>query len=113
MSTTLQVLMFLFALIFLLTIINMVRRNKLNLKYALLWLVAGSTMLLISIFPSIVLFFTNVIGFELASNMILFLGIVLLLGISLSLTKIVSKQSSQIQILTQELSRLKSKERKK
>lgn len=113
MSTTLQVLMFLFAFVFLLVIINMVRKNKLNLRYALLWLVAGSTMLLISIFPNIVLFFTNVIGFELASNMILFLGIVLLLGISLSLTKIVSKQSSQIQILTQELSRLKSKERKK
>lgn len=113
MSTTLQVLMFLFALIFLLTIINMVRKNKLNLRYALLWLAAGSTMLLISIFPNIVLFLTRIIGFELASNMILFLGIVLLLGISLSLTKIVSKQSSQIQILTQELSRLKSKEGKK
>lgn len=113
MSTTLQVLMFLFALIFLLTIINMVRKNKLNLRYALLWLAAGSTMLLISIFPKIVLFLTRIIGFELASNMILFLGIVLLLGISLSLTKIVSKQSSQIQILTQELSRLKSKEGKK
>ena len=113
MSTTLQVLMFLFALIFLLTIINMVRKNKLNLRYALLWLAAGSTMLLISIFPKIVLFLTRIIGFELASNMILFLGIVLLLGISLSLTKIVSKQTAQIQIGTQELARVKSKEGKK
>lgn len=110
MSTTLRVLMILFSFFFLLIIINMIRKNKLNLRYALVWLIAAVSMLLLTSFPKILTYLTHLIGFELESNMVLVLGIALLLCITLSLTKIVSKQSNQIQRLTQEISKLKSRE---
>lgn len=98
----------LFVIIFAIIIINCIRTNKLNLKYALVWLATLLAMLIAILIPNFLEFMANLLGFELVSNMIFLFAILILLLLTLSLTIIVSKQSNMIRLLTQEISIIKS-----
>lgn len=93
-----------------LIILNCIRKNKLNLKYSLVWLGTLFAMLIAVLIPNFLEKTADLLGFEVMSNMIFLVAIIVLMLISLSLTMIVSKQSSMIRLLIQEISILKSKE---
>lgn len=90
-----------------LLILQQVRKNKLNLRFALLWLVLGVLMLIIDIFPEIITFVASALGLELASNLLFFLGICFTLILVFGLTLKVSKLSDEVKRLTQEVALLK------
>lgn len=90
-----------------LLILQQVRKNKLNLRFALLWLVLGVLMLIIDIFPGIITFVASALGLELASNLLFFLGICFTLILVFGLTLKVSKLSDEAKRLTQEVALLK------
>ena len=88
-------------------IFTMVHKGKLNLKYALLWILAGIVVLIMDIFPGLLGKITRLFGIELPINMLFFLGFCFLLLLVFGLTVRVSRMSDEVKRLTQELAILK------
>ena len=86
---------------FIIIIILLIRKKSLMLKYTLLWLFSSIVMLLASIFPGILAFISEKLGFQVASNALFSLILGFSLLILLSLTSIVSKQTQRIITLIQ------------
>lgn len=107
MSLTLRILMIAFCLIFLFVVLRLVAKGKLQLKYSLLWVVLTLTLLICSIFPQIVVFLSDLFGFDKPSNFIFVVGFFLLMTLVLSLSIIVSWQSQYIRSLVQTVALLK------
>ena len=86
---------------FFMLILLFLRKNTLLLKYALIWLLTATVMLIFSLFPGILVSIARALGFELASNALfaLLLGFVII--ILLQLTAAVSRQSENVKTLIQ------------
>lgn len=103
MTTSLQVVLFLLVLTFLLVIVNYLRNGKLTFQYSLIWFVVGFGLMFCILFPDILIGFSHIIGVEVASNFVFLAEGVFVLILLLSLTLIVSKQRKQIVRLTQRM----------
>lgn len=88
-------------------ILNLVRRKKLDLKYSLVWLIAGLIILILVIFPNIINFLSEFLGIYNPVNMLFFLGLCLSLTIIFVLTIQASRSGKKITKLTQENAILK------
>ena len=109
MSINLQIVSCLFILTILTIIIYILRKGKITIKYALIWLTAAFILLLFLIFPNLFILLTNILGFSIGSNMIFAGLIAMLIFINIVLTVIVSGQNNKIRLLIQEVSLLKEK----
>lgn len=109
MSFNLQIVAVLFLLAILVSIIYILRKGRIAIKYALVWFFAALMLLIFVIFPGLMNSLTNLLGFEVGSNMIFAGLIAMLIFINIALTVIVSGQSSKIRLLIQEVSMLKAK----
>lgn len=109
MSVRLQVIILLMVLIELAAIVNMVRKGKIGLRYALPWLALGVGMILIDVFPCITDFLAELMGVALPINMLFFMGFCFLLIIIFLLTISVSKIHNREKQLAQELALLKKR----
>ena len=109
MSLRLQVVVGAVIVLALSGIIRQVYNHRLNLRYALLWILVGVTILIFDICPTLLVGLTELLGMELPVNMLFFLGFIFALGILFVLTTRVSRQSDEIKRLTQELALLKHK----
>ena len=107
MALRFQIIIGVVLVLAMLLILQQVRKNKLNLRFALLWLVLGVLMLIIDIFPEIITFVASALGLELASNLLFFLGICFTLILVFGLTLKVSKLNDEVKRLTQEVALLK------
>ena len=83
------------------------RAEKITIKYAIVWLAAIFILLLILLIPNILEPISQLLGFEVLSNMVFLIGIIALYCIVFSLTIIISNQSKKIRLLIQEISILK------
>lgn len=103
-----QLRMILIALILLtgVLVIAQIKKRNLELKYTLSWLSLFFVLLLVTVFPGILNWITNVFGIELPINMIFFLGFIFTLLIVYRLTQAVSKMSREITELTQKVALL-------
>lgn len=88
-------------------LINLIRKNRLELKYALLWFVLGIGILILCLFPSITEHVARFFGIGLPINLIFFAGFCFALIIIFSLSVAVSKMSVRVKRLTQELGLLR------
>lgn len=107
MALRFQIIIGIAIVLVMLLILHQVRQNKLNLRFALLWLVLGIFMLIIDIFPGIITFFAGLLGLKLASNLLFFLGICFTLILVFGLTQKVSKLTDEAKCLTQEVAILR------
>lgn len=98
-----------FTILMILGILYIVKKDRISVKYSLVWIITGIIMLIFALIPNFIENVAKLLGFELASNMIFVLMIGLLMLVSVSLTAIVSKQKKMITSLIQEVSLLKSK----
>ena len=96
----------------LLWIANMVRRQALDLKYALSWLTVGTAVLILDLFPGMMNRLVHLLGIELPVNMMFFFGFCFTLLLLFILTVKVSKQGEQLKRLTQEVALLEDRRRK-
>ena len=87
-------------------VVHLVKHERLQLRYSLLWLVLAIAMLLCALFPRPLFSIAAILGFEAPASFIFFAGLILLLLISLSLSSIVSKQMNSIKNLTQRIALL-------
>jgi hypothetical protein len=91
------------ALVFMLMIFELIRRDRLQERYAVIWLLAGLGMLAGAAFPGLLELVANVMGVR-DTNVALFsIVLLLLLGLSLNFSVLMSRQADQITRLAQEL----------
>jgi hypothetical protein len=90
------------AIAFMLLILELIRRNKLQERYSVIWLVAGLGMLAGAAFPDLLELVADAMGVR-DTNVALFsIVLLLLLGLALNFSVIMSRQSAQITRLAQE-----------
>ena len=91
------------ALAFMLMILELIRRDKLQERYAVIWLLAGLGMLAGAAFPGLLELVADIMGVR-DTNVALFsIVLLLLLGLALNFSVLMSRQADQITRLAQEL----------
>lgn len=101
LSNLFRIILLIGVLIYLLVIMFLMRKGKMNLKYSLVWLLSGVVMLVCAAFPGVVHLVANLFGVYSDVNVVFFVGVCFLLVIILSLTSIVSLLSDRLRALTQ------------
>jgi hypothetical protein len=90
------------AVAFMLLILEMIRRNRLQERYSVIWFVAGLGMLAGAAFPGLLKLVADAMGVR-DTNVALFsIVLLLLLGLALNFSVIMSRQAAQITRLAQE-----------
>ena len=93
---------------FLLIIVTLVtlRKNKINVKFAIIWFIPAIAIALLALLPNLFIKFAQLFGFQTISNIIRFI-LVLILFLIMSLTVIITGLSKKNVLLIQEISLLK------
>jgi hypothetical protein len=90
------------AVFFMLMILELIRRDRLQERYSVIWFVAGLGMLAGAAFPGLLEVVANLMGVR-NTNVALFSIVLLgLLGLALNFSVIMSRQAAQITRLAQE-----------
>lgn len=90
------------AVFFMLLILDLIRRDRLQERYSVIWFVAGVGMLAGAAFPGLLEFVADLMGVR-DTNVALFsIVLLLLLGLALNFSVIMSRQAAQITRLAQE-----------
>lgn len=111
MSISLKIISISFLILVILTVLNLVKKEKILVKYSLVWLFPSVLLLISTMFPSFLQWATKLMGFQESSNMILTILVCLLLIITLTLTVIVSHLKEQLRNLVQEISIIKARDK--
>ena len=109
MSLRMQVFSIVAVVLFLVSLVALLRKNRLELKYSPLWLLSGLVMLLLAFFPGLLDRFAQFIGVYSSVNalfaVLIFCGVLVMI----SLTSIVSKEKREIVRLTQEMGMMENR----
>jgi hypothetical protein len=98
------------AVVFMLMILELIRRDRLQERYSVIWFVAGLGMLAGAAFPGLLELVADVMGVR-DTNVALFsIVLLLLLGLALNFSVIMSRQAAQITRLAQERALEKARE---
>ena len=98
-----RILAAILAIAFMLLILELIRRDKLQERYAVIWLLAGAGMLAGAAFPGLLELVADLMGVR-DTNVALFsIVLLLLLGLALNFSVLMSRQADQITRLAQEL----------
>jgi len=98
------------AILFMLWILDLIRRDRLQERYSVIWFAAGLAMLAGAAFPGLLRFIADLMGVR-DTNVALFsIVLLLLLGLALNFSVIMSRQAAQITRLAQERAIERAKE---
>lgn len=109
MSIKIQILIATIVVIGLIYIVNLVRKNKLDLKYALSWIVVAVLVLILDLVPDCMEILSDFLGIADPVNMIFFFGFGFALIIILTLTVGISITSQSVKRLNQKVGMLDKK----
>lgn len=109
LGARLQLFLVIAVVIYFIVIISCLKRQKMNLKYSLLWLFSGLAMGILVIFPKLLLVLVRLVGIQTPMYGLLVFCIAFTLAILLSLTSIVSSQNKKIRKLIQESAMLEKR----
>ena len=101
MTIKIQIIIGVCLVIGLAAIVNMIRRRRLELKYALSWLIAIVFVLVLDCFPTLLTRISLMLGIWAPVNMIFFLGFCFSLLIIFTLTVTLSRMSERVRKLSQ------------
>ena len=101
LPSVLRVELIVFAVIFVIYVINKVNKKKLLLQYSLIWMFIALLIIILAIFPQSVVFIAMLCGIETSSNLVYLIAIVGLLFILVNTTAKLSKQSVDIKKIIQ------------
>ncbi len=88
-------------------IIISIVKNKLNIKYAIVWMLWSALSLIMSIFPQTFYGLADFLGIELPVNAVFLIMVALLYGLTFYLYVTISKHNEEIIKLTYEIAKLK------
>lgn len=100
---TLRVTLIIAVICYFIIILYFLKQRALNLKYTLLWLLAGVVMGLLVIFPELLVRIIHIFGIEDNMNGLFIICIAFILMILMALTSIASRQNMKIRALVQEI----------
>lgn len=103
MEVKLQIIIALVVVIGILYIVSLIRRNRLELKYALSWLIIAVLVLVLDGFPGLMENLAELLGIASPVNMMFFLGFLFSLVIVLTLTVAVSIAAGSVKRLNQKI----------
>ncbi len=103
MNIRIQIIIGIAVILALGVIINMIRNKRLELRYALAWLIVGGGIFILDCFPQLITWMARKLGIASPINMLFFLGFCFSLMIIFVLTVAVSRASIRIKELAQEL----------
>ena len=110
MSVKIQIIIAVLIICALIVIIDMIRKKRLELSYALSWLLVGIGVLILDVFPQLIKTISEKIGIVSPVNMLFFFGFCFSLVIIFVLTIAVSKLSIKIKQLDQQIAIYEKKE---
>ena len=96
MSVKIQIIIAVLIICALIVIIDMIRKKRLELSYALSWLLVGIGVLILDVYPQLIKTISEKIGIVSPVNMLFFFGFCFSLVIIFVLTIAVSKLSIKI-----------------
>lgn len=102
MNEYLRISMIIAIVIYFIFLFIMLKKNSLNLKYTLLWLLTGIVMLIVIIFPDLLAVPLRNIGIIEWTNGIFALILLFIIIICIAITSIVSKMNDMNRKLTQQ-----------
>lgn len=98
-----KVLAVVIAVIILLTVIELVRREKLTFKYAFGWMLISVVAIFFVIFDNLLFSLAYSLGFELPSNFIFFMLLVFFMFLSIFLTIFLCQQNNRNDTMAQKI----------
>ena len=101
-----------FSIIFIIFILHLVRKNKLDEKYSILWIIFGIIILIVSVFPNLIVRIAEIFNVYYPPALLLLFAILVLGTYIVHITITITKQNKMIVKLTQELAILKEKNEK-
>ncbi len=87
-------------------VLNLIRRQKMSFKYAVVWLLSSSLTILFSIQDTWLQTISKWAGFVLPSNFVFFLLLIFVILFSLLLTLYINEQNSRTEALAQAIAKL-------
>jgi hypothetical protein len=90
------------AVFFMLLILDLIRRDRLQERYSVIWFVAGLGMLAGAAFPGLLELVADAMGVRNTNVALFSVVLLLLLGLALNFSVIMSRQAAQITRLAQE-----------
>lgn len=103
----LTVITALMALIFLGSVVELVRRRRLREKYAALWILVGAVVVPLGFFPTALNRISKDLGVASAVSLVLFAGIMFLLLVCLHLSWESSRLEDETRVLAEEIALLR------
>ncbi|EGD46872.1 hypothetical protein Cpap_1412 [Ruminiclostridium papyrosolvens DSM 2782] len=113
MNIRLQISILLIGFILLTSILKMVQKTKLDLKYSILWIVSSVMFIIIAAFPVIPHWVADLIGIIEPANAVFLVLILFELGINLNLTITISKQTNKVKNMAQYIALMENQNREK
>lgn len=104
MNPILRIVMFIGVFLYFVFIFLLLKKNRINIKYSLLWQFSGVLMLLVVIFPEIFRRIFHMMGIVELTNGVFAISIFLILIILMSITGIVSNLNNRSRKLVQKCS---------
>lgn len=108
---TLRISLIAAVICYFIAILYFLKQRALNLKYTLLWLVAGLVMGILVAIPELLVKIIRIFGIQDNMNGLFIFMIGFILLILLSLTSIASRQNGKLRLLTQEMAILEKRVR--
>ncbi|MBO5207802.1 MAG: DUF2304 domain-containing protein [Lachnospiraceae bacterium] len=101
--STLRITLIVAVICYFIIILYLLKKRALNLKYTLLWLLAGGVMGILVIFPDLLVRVIHIFGIQDNMNGLFIMCIAFMLMILMALTSIASRQNMKIRALVQEI----------
>ena len=99
---------FLLSIIMILTVISLVRNNKLHERHSIFWLVFSLIIMVLSLFPHIIDALARLLHIDYAPSLLFLIGIIFLIIYNIYATTLINQHSEKINKLAQEISIMKS-----
>ena len=99
---------FIFALVVVALVLELVRRKHFKEKYAALWVVVGFASLVLAGWPNLLNIVSSAVGIQVGSNLLFGLSFLLLIGVCLHLSWEQSVSEEEIRVLAEEVAILRS-----
>ncbi|WP_416828558.1 DUF2304 domain-containing protein [Ectobacillus polymachus] len=103
MTIRLQALILIAVLIMFIQFINLLRKEKMELKYVLVWFAVLIGIAIVCLFPSIIDSVSSLLGIETPMNSLFFFGFIFVSCLLFSISVTISKLSVRVKELTQKV----------
>jgi hypothetical protein len=91
------------SLLVLFVIIHMLRSERFKERHAVIWLFAGMSSLVLSLFPSILIGLANLLGFTVPANLLFFVSLILLFLTALQASTELTKLEDNARVLAEKI----------